>query len=49
MSKQIQEVLKGLNFLDARFDVLFKEKDEFSGNGIDNIEFIISMGCLTDR
>ena len=42
LSKQIQEVLKGLNFLDARFDVLFKEKDEFSGNGIDNIEFIIS-------
>lgn len=42
MSKNIVEVLKGLNFLDARFDIIFKKTESFSANGRDEIEFMIS-------
>lgn len=42
MSKNIVEVLKGLNFLDARFDINFREMESFSANGRDEIEFMIS-------
>lgn len=42
MRKNIVEVLKGLNFLDARFDIIFRETENFSANGRDEIEFMIS-------
>lgn len=42
MSQNIVEVLKGLNFLDARFDIIFRETESFSANGRDEIEFMIS-------
>lgn len=42
ISKKIVEVLNGLNFLDARFDICFKETEGFSANGRDEIEFMIS-------
>lgn len=42
MGKKIVEVLKGLNFLDARFDIIFKETEGFGVNGRDEIEFMIS-------
>lgn len=42
LSGKIVEVLFGLNFLDARFDIEFKKKADFSPNGTDEIEFMIS-------
>lgn len=42
LSGKIVEVLKGLNFLEAKFDVSFRESQEFSANGRDEIEFMIS-------
>lgn len=40
--KRIVEVLNGLNFLDARFDIQFTQIDSFSANGRDEIEFMLS-------
>jgi len=42
LEKETVEVLKGLNFLDARFKIDFKEKEEFSKEGMDEITFMIS-------
>lgn len=42
LSKKIEEVLKGLNFLDAKFEIKFDTKKEFSSNGKDEIKFMIS-------
>lgn len=42
LSKKIEEVLKGLNFLDAKFEIKFDTKREFSSNGKDEIKFMIS-------
>ncbi|MBQ3666433.1 MAG: DNA repair protein RecN [Lachnospiraceae bacterium] len=42
LNKRIVEVLFGLNFLDARFDIAFKKKADFTPNGTDEIEFMIS-------
>ena len=42
LSKKIEEELKGLNFLDAKFEIKFDTKKEFSSNGKDEIKFMIS-------
>lgn len=40
--KNVEEVLKGLNFLDVKFEVNFSELNHYTANGVDEIEFIIS-------
>ena len=35
-------MLKGLNFLDARFNIEFNKCEHFRGNGRDDIEFVIA-------
>ncbi|MBQ3544080.1 MAG: DNA repair protein RecN [Lachnospiraceae bacterium] len=42
LSKNIVKVLEGLNFIDVKFDILFKEKENYTSNGVDEIEFMIS-------
>ncbi len=42
LTQKIEEVLKGLNFLDAKFDIAFAKNKDFSSNGLDKITFMIS-------
>lgn len=42
LKENIENVLKGLNFLDAKFDIRFNEVNHFRENGTDDIEFVIS-------
>ena len=39
---KIVEVLNGLNFLDAKFEIQFTKKGQYTANGCDDIEFMIS-------
>lgn len=42
LSKNIENILKGLNFLDARFEIKITDISHYSSNGTDEIEFMIS-------
>lgn len=42
LEKDIITVLKGLNFLDVKFEIAFTERPDFSENGTDEVEFMIS-------
>lgn len=42
LSKDIKEALIDLNFLDVRFDMNFEKLSDFTHNGIDDAEFLIS-------
>ncbi|SEP58562.1 DNA repair protein RecN (Recombination protein N) [Lachnospiraceae bacterium RM5] len=42
LSDNIENVLKDLNFNEVVFEVVFKRKDNYSLNGIDDVEFYIS-------
>lgn len=42
LCEKIIEVLGGLNFLEAKFDIAFEKKSQFSANGQDEITFMIS-------
>ena len=39
----IQENLLDLNFLDVKFEIVFAKMEQYTANGIDDIEFMISM------
>ena len=43
LQKQIQEGLLDLNFLEVRFEVDFKETSDYTAEGTDDVEFMISM------
>lgn len=43
LQKQIQEGLLDLNFLEVRFEVDFKETSDYTADGTDDVEFMISM------
>lgn len=43
LSKQIKAGLKELNFLDVKFDIRLKEKLQYSKDGMDEAEFLVSM------
>ena len=42
MTKEITEALKDLNFLDVRFEMQFGELNDYTANGKDDAEFLIS-------
>ncbi|MCI8669911.1 MAG: DNA repair protein RecN [Lachnospiraceae bacterium] len=42
LEKDIVSVLKGLNFLDVKFEISFSKRLDFSENGTDEVEFMIS-------
>ncbi len=42
LEKDIISVLKGLNFLDVKFEIAFSKRPDFSENGTDEVEFMIS-------
>ena len=42
LAQNIENVLKGLNFLEAKFDIMFEEKRDFSSNGTDSVTFMIT-------
>lgn len=42
LEKQIIKALRDLNFLEVRFEISFKKKEEFTENGWDEVEFLIS-------
>lgn len=42
LSEQIKEALIDLNFLDVQFEVKVEELDQYTKNGIDDVEFLIS-------
>lgn len=42
LSSDIENILKGLNFLDARFNINFGKLEHFTSYGTDEIEFMIS-------
>lgn len=42
LAKEITKALKDLNFLDVKFDICFEKLEEYTSNGIDSIEFMIS-------
>lgn len=42
LEKKIITVLNGLNFLEVQFEVGFEKTDEFTSNGMDDVEFLIS-------
>lgn len=42
LSKNIKQVLMGLNFADVKFQVEFNKKNHYSPNGVDEIQFLIS-------
>lgn len=42
LEKDIITVLKGLNFLDVKFEIAFTERPDFNENGTDEVEFMIS-------
>jgi DNA repair protein RecN (Recombination protein N) len=39
---KVEEILKGLNFLDVKFEINFSQLNNYTSNGLDDIEFIIS-------
>lgn len=43
LTEQIVRSLKDLNFLDVRFEIHFEKLKEPSGNGMDEVTFLISM------
>jgi len=43
LQKQIQEGLLDLNFLEVRFEIQFKETSDYTADGTDDVEFMISM------
>ena len=43
LTEQIVRSLKDLNFLDVRFEIHFEKLKEPSGNGMDEVSFLISM------
>lgn len=42
LTKEIKEALVSLNFLDVKFEMVFKQSTIYSANGYDDAEFIIS-------
>lgn len=42
LTKEIKEALVSLNFLDVKFEMVFKQSTTYSANGYDDAEFIIS-------
>lgn len=42
LTERIREALIALNFLDVRFEMTFEQSDNFTANGFDDAEFIIS-------
>ena len=42
LEKDIISVLKGLNFLDVKFEITFSKRPDFNENGTDEVEFMIS-------
>lgn len=42
LSKDIKNALIELNFLDVQFDIAFEKTDNYTANGYDEIEFLIS-------
>ena len=43
LTEAIRQGLLDLNFLDVKFEMVFTELDHFTANGIDEVEFMISM------
>ena len=43
LQAQIQEGLLDLNFLEVRFEIQFKETSDYTADGTDDVEFMISM------
>ena len=43
LEKQIRQGLLDLNFLEVQFEIAFEEAEEYTANGRDIIEFLISM------
>jgi len=43
LETSIKENLLDLNFLDVKFEIVFAKSEQFTVNGIDDIEFMISM------
>lgn len=43
LSQHLEEVLAELNFNKTRFEVDFKRNDNYSRNGVDDVEFLISL------
>lgn len=43
LQKAIVEGLKDLNFNDVRFEINFAELKDYTSNGLDDVEFVISM------
>ena len=43
MEDSIKENLLDLNFLDVKFEIVFAKMEQYTANGIDDIEFMISM------
>lgn len=41
LKTKVEEVLKGLNFLDVKFDIEFSLNNNYTANGMDEIEFLI--------
>ena len=43
LKEVIREGLLDLNFLDVKFDICFDELENYTGTGLDDVEFMISM------
>ena len=43
LADRIKKGLLDLNFLDVKFDIVFETMDHYTSNGIDDVEFMISM------
>lgn len=43
LQKDIKSALIDLNFLDVKFEIRFKQTQEFTSGGIDDVEYMISM------
>ena len=43
LKEVIREGLLDLNFLDVKFEIAFEELEHYTGNGLDDVEFKISM------
>ena len=41
--KEVKQALQDLNFLDVKFDICFETLESYTGNGLDDVEFKISM------
>lgn len=42
LTKKVKDVLKELNFLQVDFDMIFEKMDNYTANGFDDAEFVIS-------